>query len=262
MVITQSACYTVIRTGAIMPKNSSKSEKNSRLKELSVFFPAYNEEAHIQTTIETAFEILPKVAEKYEVLIINDGSKDKTEQIVKKLMKKYSQLNIITHSPNKGYGEALKTGFYQTKYDWITFTDSDGQFDFKEIDKFVETQQQTQADLVIGYYKKRAVSFQRKLNTWIWQKIVYILFGLNVRDIDCGFKLLNRRVIDGIPPLESGRGAFISSELLIKVQKKKFKIVEIPVNHYPRTAGKGTGADLNVIIQSFIDLGKLWIKLG
>lgn len=244
-----------------MPSAKPSTKKPSKLKELSVFFPAYNEESNIERTIETAFGALPDVAEKYEVLIVNDGSKDKTEQVVKKLIKKYPQLSLITHNPNKGYGEALKTGFYQTKYDWITFTDADGQFDFSEIDKFVDIQLQTDADLVIGYYKKRAVSFRRKLNTWLWQQIVYVLFGLNVRDIDCGFKLINRRVINGISKLESGRGAFISSELLIKAQKKKFKIVEIPVNHYPRLTGKGTGADLNVIIQSFIDLGKLWLKL-
>ena len=231
------------------------------LPELSVFFPAYNEEAHIKETIEKAFEVLPKVAKKFEVLVINDGSKDRTGEVVSGLKKKYKELRMITHNPNGGYGEALKTGFYNSKYDWITFTDADGQFDFGELQMLIIKQQETDADLVIGYYLKRAVSLRRKLNTWIWQMVVWMLFGLNVKDIDCGFKLINKKVIEKIPKLESGRGAFVSSEFLIKAQKYGFKIVEVGVHHYPRLAGKGTGADLNVIINSFVDLFKLWWKL-
>ena len=100
-----------------------------------------------------------------------------------------------------------------------------------------------------------------RLTLFVWQKIVYLLFGLNVRDIDCAFKLINRKVIKEIGHLESGRGAFISSELLIKARQKGFKMIEVPVTHYARAGGKGTGANLDVIIQSFVDLFKLWGKL-
>jgi glycosyltransferase involved in cell wall biosynthesis len=232
-----------------------------KLKELSVFFPAYNESAHIGETVHKAFVVLPKVADKYEVIVIDDGSRDETGKILKKLTTQYSKLRVITHKPNKGYGEALKSGFYNCKYELIAFTDSDGQFNFSEITKFIVKQRKTGADLVVGYYLKRAVSFRRKLNTWLWQLIVRILFGLNVRDIDCGFKLIKKQVIDQIPRLKSGRGAFISSEFLIKAQKLGFKIVEVGVNHYPRIAGQGTGANIDVIINSFVDLFKLWVKL-
>ncbi len=231
------------------------------LNELSVFYPAYNEGERIAKTIEKTFAYLPKVAKKYEVIVVNDGSKDNTGSVVEKLMKKYKELKMITHSPNKGYGEALKSGFANSQYEWVVFTDSDGQFDFGEISEFIKTQRRTKADLVIGYYKKRAVPFYRKLNSQLWQLIVYMLFGLKVRDIDCAFKLINRKVIEGIGPLESGRGAFISSEFLIKAKKKGFKIVEIPITHYARAGGKGTGANLDVIIQSFVDLFSLWVKL-
>ena len=101
----------------------------------------------------------------------------------------------------------------------------------------------------------------RKLNSFLWQVIVFLLFGLKVKDIDCGFKLVSKKVIDSIPRLESERGAFISSEFLIKAQKSGFKIVEIGVNHYPRKQGEATGAKLNVIIRSFLDLFTLWTKL-
>jgi len=129
-----------------------------------------------------------------------------------------------------------------------------------EIKKFIDTQRQTNADLVIGYYLKRQVPFYRKVNTFVWELMVFLLFGLKVKDIDCGFKLVSKKVIDKIPKLESERGAFISSEFLIKAKKSGFKMVEIGVHHFPATR-RGTGANLDVIIKSFVDLFKLWKKL-
>lgn len=232
-----------------------------KISELSVFLPAYNEEAHVRTTTEKVKKILSGVAGKWEILIINDGSKDKTGTISKVLQKSDKRIKLIEHKINRGYGAALKSGLYASKYKWIAFIDIDGQFDFAEITKLIDKQKETNADLVIGYYKKRAVPFYRKLNTFAWQVVVNILFGLNVRDIDCGFKLISKKVVQKISKLESERGAFISSEFLIKAKKYGFKIVEVGVSHYPRLQGKGTGANLNVIIKSFVDLFKLWRKL-
>jgi glycosyltransferase involved in cell wall biosynthesis len=231
------------------------------INEITVFFPAYNLEAQIENTIEKAYDVIPKLAENYEIIVINDGSKDNTGQILQKLKLRFNNLKVITHEVNKGYGAALKSGFYNAKYPWIAFTDADGQFDISELPKLIAKQKETNSDMVIGYYLKRQVTFVRKLNTFLWQMVVFALFGLRVKDVDCGFKLLSKRVIEGIPKLESERGAFISSELLIKARKNGFKIVEIGVHHYPRTEGKGTGADLNVIIKSFVDLFKLWKQL-
>ena len=231
------------------------------VSELSVFFPAYNEEASLKNTVEAAKKVLLNIADKWEIIVVNDGSKDKTEEIAKKLSEEDKRIRVITHSSNKGYGAALKSGFYNSKYSWIAFTDSDGQFDFSEIANFIEKQRETGADLVIGYYKKRMVSLFKILTSKVWELFVVILFGLKVKDIDCGFKLISKKVIDTIPNLESERGAFISSEFLIKARKSGFKIIEIPVTHYPRTKGAGTGRNLNVIVKSFIDLFRLWGKL-
>lgn len=231
------------------------------IDELSVFFPAYNEEAHIEETVTKAKKVLEKTVRKWEILIVNDGSSDKTGTIAKCLSKSDKRIKVINHKKNQGYGAAFKSGFYGAKHKGIAFTDADGQFDFSEISNFIKIQKKTKADLVIGYYKDRKVSFRRKANTYLWELVVRIMFGLNVRDIDCGFKLVSKRVIDKIPKLEAERGAFISTEFLVKAKKEGFKIVEIGVTHYPRTAGKGTGADLNVIINSFKDLFSLWQKL-
>lgn len=232
----------------------------TKIEEISVFFPAYNEEAHIEPTVLRAKDVLEKIVDKWEIIVVNDGSSDKTGEIAKNLADADRRIRVITHSPNRGYGASLKSGFYNSKYPWIAFTDSDGQFDFSEITKFIEKQRETNADLVVGYYLKRHVPIYRKLNTFLWQAVIRILFGLKIRDIDCGFKLISKKVIDKIPHLESERGAFISSEFLIKARKSGFRITEVGVHHYPATR-KSTGANLNVIIKSFIDLFRLWKKL-
>ncbi len=230
--------------------------------ELSVFLPSYNEGANLEKTVNNVKNALEKVVAKWEIIIVDDGSKDNTGQIAQNLVKKYKDIRVITHKVNRGYGAAFKSGLYGGKYNWIAFIDADGQFDFSEIDNFITKQQETNADLVIGYYRNRQVGLNRKLNSAAWQFVVNLLFGLRVRDIDCGFKLISKKVIDGIPKLESERGAFISSEFLIKAKKKGYKIVEIPVHHYPRLAGSATGAKFNVIIKSFVDLFRLWQKLS
>lgn len=232
-----------------------------KIKEISVFFPAYNLETQIADTVEKAFKVVPQSAERFEIIVVNDGSQDKTGETLSELARRYKELKIITHRINRGYGAALKSGFYKAKFSWIAFTDADGQFDIAELPKFIKEQRRTQADLIIGYYLQRRVSLVRKINTFLWEMVVFLLFGLKVKDIDCGFKLISKKVIETIPQLESERGAFISSELLIKARKAGFKMVEIGVYHYPRTEGKGTGANLNVIVKSFVDLFRLWRKL-
>jgi len=233
-----------------------------KVKELSVFFPAYNEEVALRETIEKADKVLQKIAEEYEILIINDGSKDKTREIADRLAKKNKRIRVIHHPQNRGYGAALKSGFYKAKYPWIVFTDADGQFNFSEVNKFFEAQKKTDADLVIGYYLQRKVPFYRILaSKYLWELPVFLLFGLRVRDIDCGFKLIRKEVIEKIPKLEAERGPFITTELLVKAKKAGFKITEIGVHHYPRKAGQATGTSLKVIFSAYSDLIRLLKKV-
>lgn len=223
--------------------------------------PSYNESENIKKVTLAVKKVLEEVAGEWELLIIDDGSKDVTGEIAKSLSLEEPRIKVITHKINMGYGATLSTGFNSSKYPWIAFIDSDRQFDFAEITEFIAKQKETGADLVIGYYKKRSASVFKILTSKIWEFTVYALFDLKVHDIDCAFKLVSRKVIDTISPLESQRGAFISSELLIKAKKAGFKIAQVPVTHYPRTKGMGTGRMLNVIIESFMDLFKLWKKL-
>lgn len=227
-----------------------------KLNELSLFFPAYNEEGNVERTVEKAIPVLKQVANKYEILIINDGSKDKTGEIADKLAGKYSFIRAIHHSPNQGYGGALKAGFYNAKYDWIVFTDIDGQFDFSEVKKLIDLT--SQADVIATYRLNRSDSFKRKVFGFGWTVLANILLGINVRDVDSGFRMVKKVVINQISKLESSRGGMINPELFARARKAGFKIAEVGVHHYPRKEGKQSGAELKVIFKSFLDLGKLW----
>lgn len=232
-----------------------------KIKKLSVFFPCFNEAENIEITVKKAKKVLTKTARFWEILIINDGSSDNTLKIAQKLANSDKRIKVIDHEENRGYGAAVKSGLYGSKYPWIAFTDADGQFDLAEIDNFITTQKKTQADMVIGFYKKRQVPQSVILTSKLWEYLVFFLFGLKVHDIDCGFKFISKKVVDSLPDLQSERGAFISSEFLIKAKSKGYKIIEIPVTHYPRAGGTPTGRDFNVIVHSFLDLAKLRLKL-
>jgi glycosyltransferase involved in cell wall biosynthesis len=229
------------------------------IKNLSVFFPAFNEASNIERTVSSAVTVLEKLGINYEIIVVDDGSPDQTGAIADQLSSNNPKIRVIHHPKNLGYGEALRSGFYNAKYEWIVFTDSDGQFDFSEITKFLELADT--ADLVIGFRMNRQDPPMRKLNAWGWKMINRILMGTNVRDLDCAFKLVKKEVIEKIPKLESTRGGMISPELLSKAKKAGFKIVEVGVHHYPRGGGSPTGASVKVIIVSFVDLFKLWWKL-
>lgn len=220
--------------------------------------PAYNEEDSIASTVEGVVKVLKDLKLNWELLVVNDGSKDKTAEVVKELEKRYPGVKLVNHEKNQGYGRALKTGFKEAKYPWVAFVDSDGQFDFSEIKKLlVHTDE---ADVVLGYRLNRADPFQRRIFTWGWKMLAMVLLGLNVRDYSCGFKLIKKKVIEDISPIESEEKV-TQIEMLIKAKKKGYKFAEVGVHHYPRTAGMATGANLAVVLKSFSDMVKLWQKV-
>ena len=229
------------------------------VKNLSVFFPAFNEEANISETVLSARWALEKVSPAWEIIVINDGSKDNTKEVADELSRQDRRIRVINHKENRGYGGALQSGFYSSKYDWIVYNDSDGQFDFSEITRFIE--KIDSFDLLIGYRIKRKDSFYRKFLAKGWGILVFLFFGLRLKDVDCGFKMVKKEVLKKIPRLESERGGMINAELAIKAKAAGFKIGQVGVTHYPRRAGQATGSQIRVIIKSFLDLFKLWKKL-
>lgn len=226
---------------------------------LSVFFPVHNEEKNIPVTLGKAVDVLKQLPLKeYEVVLVENASQDRSPEIVDELARKYSHVKVL-HSPTGGYGYALRNGFAHAAYDWVVYTDADGQFDFSEVTKFLE--KTDQADVVYGYKIKRSDSIFRVLAAKGWALSLFLFFGLRIKDVDTGFKMVNKRVLEKIPPLESTIGGMINAELAIKAKKAGFKVTQVAVHHYPRLTGKPTGVKLNVIIQSYLDLLKLWWKI-
>lgn len=218
-----------------------------KLTSLSIFMPAFNEEGNIAATILDATTAAKRIAKDYEIIIVNDGSRDRTGDIVKELAIANPHLRLVNHAQNKGYGAAVKTGLQSCKKDWIFFTDSDGQFHYDEIEKFVDFA--GTADLIMGYRKKRMDPFHRVFVAQVLLKIWnFVLFGLTVRDVDCAYKLFSRKVKDSIK-LKT-ESAITVSELIIKAKAAGFRIKQLPVSHYPRVFGKQTGGNWRVILRA------------
>lgn len=226
---------------------------------LSVFFPVHNEEKNIPITVEKAVNVLKKLSLKsYEIILVENGSKDKSPDVVDSLAKEYPHVRAV-HLKVGGYGYALRAGFADAKYPWVVYTDADGQFDFSEVTKFLE--KTDVADVIYSYKFKRSDNAFRVLAAKGWALSLFLFFGLRMKDVDTGFKMVKRDVLEKISPLESSVGGMINAELVIKTKKAGFTITQVPVHHYPRLEGKSTGVKPQVILQSYFDLLKLWWKL-
>jgi len=221
---------------------------------ISFFVPAYNEEKNLATVINEADAVLREIANTYEILIVNDGSTDKTSKIADALGKSNPAIKTIHQTPNQGYGAALQTGFRTANKEYIFFTDADLQFNIQELKQFLPFIPEYKA--VLGFRENRKDSTVRLLNAKAWNLLNRFLFGLKVRDIDCAFKLFHRSVFDNISI--SSRGAMVSAELLIKLQRKGISFKEIPVSHFRREYGSATGAKFSVIKKAFQEMIQLY----
>jgi glycosyltransferase involved in cell wall biosynthesis len=227
--------------------------------ELSVFFPAFDEEANIQRTVERALDALRRLPlERFEVLVVDDGSSDGTPKIADALAEQAPEVCVVHHAENRGYGAALRTGFESARCEWIFFTDGDGQFDVDELPLLLA--QSDRFDIVVGYRKRRADHLGRRINTFLWSMLVRTMLRVPVRDVDCAFKLLRRDALKLIGPLDSD-GAVISTELLAKARQAGITITEVPVSHYPRLGGRPTGASPRVILKALWELVELRVAI-
>ena len=228
-----------------------------RLPSISAFFPAYNEEANVAAMVERLTAVLPEMADDYEIIVVNDGSRDRTAEIADGLAARDPHVRVVHHSQNRGYGGALKSGFGASRKAHVFFTDGDGQFDVGEITTLLP--HVPQYDVVIGYRIDRAEGGLRRVNAGAWNFLVRRLFGIPSRDVDCAFKLFDRRVFDVVRP--EAEGAMISTEILARTVRAGFRVVEVGVHHYPRQHGKPTGANPLVIARAFYELFKLYRKI-
>ena len=232
-----------------------------RVARLSYFFPAHNEEANLAGLVEEALATLPSLAETFEIIAVNDGSRDRTPAIADELAAAHPDVVRAVHHPtNLGYGAALRSGLAAARYELVAFTDGDRQFQVQDLGRLTERLAVAdRPDVVVGYRIKRADPLIRTIYARLYRLANRIFFGLTVTDVDCACKLFRREALDGLR-VESG-GAFFSAELLIKLRAAGRSVVEVGVPHYPRTAGSPTGAKPAVVFRAIKDFWLLRLRM-
>lgn len=232
-----------------------------RVARLSYFFPAHDEEANLEGLVEEALATLPSLAETFEIIAVDDGSKDATPRIADRLATAHPDIVRAVHHPtNLGYGAALRSGFSAARYELVAFTDGDRQFKVADIGRLTSRLAHRDApDAVVGFRIKRADPPIRTLYARCYRLANRIFFGLPVTDVDGACKLFRREALRGLT-VESD-GAFFSAELLIKLRTTGAHIVEVGVPHYPRTAGSATGAKPSVVLRAVRDFWRLRLHL-
>ena len=228
------------------------------MSSLSIVLPAYNEEANVERAVEQVSRVARELGMDYEIILVNDGSADRTGEIGHELEGRIPNYRLVEHYPNRGYGGSLKAGFEAATKELIAFVPADNQFDFGEIAALLEALDG--ADIVSGYRAQREDPFVRKLNAFGWNTLVSVLFGRLCRDIDCGFKLFRREIL-GHVTIESN-GAMIDTEFLAGAKARGYRIAEVPVTHLPRVGGEATGANFKVIAKAFRDLALFRLRLS
>lgn len=216
---------------------------------LSVLFPCYNEEQNIETLVHAAIQALSGLVQRYEILIINDGSSDRTASIADNLQQQ-GTVRAVHHDTNKGYGAALITGFRNARYEWVFFTDGDNQFYMSEIGLLLE--QLDDNDAVIGFRKVRHDPWHRIWYARSWNLLVRLVFGLKVRDVNCAFKMVKKKFLNDI--FLHSEGAMINTELLVRLKIAGARISEVGVTHRARQFGQQTGGNVLVILRAFKEL--------
>jgi glycosyltransferase involved in cell wall biosynthesis len=221
---------------------------------ISVFFPCYNEQDNIARVVDQALAVLERLGVEFEIIIVDDGSQDTTGQIADEIASRNKSVTVVHHPTNLGYGAALRSGFRAATKEFVFYTDGDGQFDITEMPPLLPLMDDY--DIVSCYRLNRQDNLLRRINGWCWTKFVCWLFGMNIRDIDCAFKLYKKKVFDSMAL--SSSGALIDAEILARATSRGYRVTQKGVHHYPRVAGAQTGANLRVIFRAFKELFRVY----
>jgi glycosyltransferase involved in cell wall biosynthesis len=229
----------------------------SRLPGLTIFFPAHNEEGNIERVVKGFYAEAQRIADHYELVIVDDGSRDLTGAIADRMSQADCHIKVIHHPINRGYGAAVISGIRAATQPYVVLCDGDGQFDPAELNRL--TAQSQQYDVVIGRRTRRADHLIRRINGQAWTLLVRLLFCVRITDIDCGFKLFRRRYLENLEL--RARGAMITTELMVRLASRGARICEVDVSHLPRLAGEQSGNSLKVVLRAFKELFVLYRDL-
>ena len=228
---------------------------NVKLSSVSFFCPAYHDEGNLPDLIPKVHKLLSDITDTFEIVIIEDASPDKTDEVADELARRFSKVRVIHHEKNQGYGATLREGFTSAKYDYIFYTDGDNQYDVDEFRPHLHRLKDY--DILNGYAVKKAVTPRRLLQSVIFNTLVNILFFTRFKDVNCSIKMYKREVIESMHI--RCRSAFIDAEMLIKAQGLGFKMYNAPVTHYERKSGLASGSKFNVIWGTIVDMVKFRI---
>ena len=224
---------------------------------LSLVFPARDEQANLAPLLAAARASAGRFTPDFELLIVDDGSRDGSAALVERLAQRDARIRLIRHAGPHGYGAALRTGLRAARGELVFFSDADLQFDLEELSALLAHARRF--DVVAGYRSPRRDPLSRRLLARVWGWIMRALFELPVRDIDCAFKLFHRRVLELVPI--ASLGAFVNTELLVRARSAGFRIHQVPVTHRPRRHGRQSGARPRVILRAVVELASLYGEL-
>ena len=231
-----------------------------RLPSLSFFFPAYNEALTVEAVVREGLAKLPRFADDIEIVVIDDGSSDRTGEISDRLAAEDARVRVVHHRPNRGYGGAVRSGLVSATREYVFFTDGDLQFDLDDLERLIPRLER--ADVVVGYREKRADPPKRLLIAFVYNTLIRILFLAPFRDVDCAFKLFKRDVFTRVPLSRvRSNGAFFSPELLLVLRAAGVRIEQVGVRHFPRRFGEEKGATMRVVLRAIRDLLRLRLRL-
>jgi len=241
-----------------MSEENGKAREQVRRASISAFFPAFNDAATIGTLVRNVLSVLPQLTDSYEVLVINDGSTDATQEVLEAIAASQPLVRVIRHEQNRGYGAALRSGFQNVTKDLVFYTDGDGQYDVRDLPQLSQLLTED-VDIVNGFKLKRADTRGRRLVGGAYNLLARLLFGLPVSDVDCDFRLIRRRALQGIQ-LDSESGS-ICVELVYKLHAAGCRFAETPVHHYPRLYGQSQFFNGRSVLRTLRDFFALWLRM-
>jgi glycosyltransferase involved in cell wall biosynthesis len=231
---------------------------NPAVESISAFFPCFNDEATIASMVNAAVKTIEGLGADGEVIVINDGSTDGSQEVLEDLSDSQPSLRIVVHEHNRGYGGALLSGFAAATKQWVFYTDGDAQYDPTELALLVDAAA-ADVDVVQGYKRRRGDNIARRIVGRVYHRFVRTMFGLKIRDTDCDFRLIRRELLERVELVHST--GVICVEMVRKFQDAGARFVEVPVSHFPRTHGKSQFFRIGSVGRSLRDLAALWVRL-
>jgi glycosyltransferase involved in cell wall biosynthesis len=230
----------------------------SAVQSISGFFPCYNDAESMPDLVAKLDNALATLEVPYEVIVVDDGSTDDSVKVLQGLIERFPMLRVVEHKVNRGYGGALRTGFNESKHQWVFYTDGDGQYDPSEVLKLVEAARDD-VDWVQGYKTSRGDPMYRIVVGRLYHHWVKFWFRIPVRDTDCDFRLIRQSLLDQVV-LTSSTGT-ICAEMMYRFRQVGARVVEVPVNHFERPYGRSQFFRVRRVVKSLMDLARLWVRV-